>query len=321
MQDEDSWGAPVSSPTPLTKQMIDSKKKLSVELPLLYRINFSEVETPARVDSSILESGYVEGTFVLLIGPPGTGKSRFALQECIAASMSPSPKDSLYLYNETVKIKFDSFVKTICEKMQIRDDSDLSHITFCDMSKFLLRTADYDSIKNFAQRVWAGTVEQWLNQKKRNPAFVVIDSISNIGRRYIPQLTVLNKDLTEALVDVYKKHNVKPVTFFIHQKSLSPRENNTDSVVGGYGLVHEGDMSIILKLHDVNRWDADRYGWQEGQMVHTLQIAKDRYSTTDFKESIVFINKRGFLQLGQNIHAMHEEVKENKKVLAESDWP
>ncbi len=319
MQDEDAWGAPVSSPTPITKEIVEKKRSsLTAQLPSLYHIEFDKIISPRRISSSILKSGYVEGTFILLIGPPGTGKSRFAIQECIKSA----PYNSLYLYNESVRPKFDSYIKNICDQMSITSNSDLSHVTFCDMSSFLLRTADYDSIKNFAQRVWAGTVDQWLLKGTVRPAFVVIDSISNIGRRYIPQLTILNKDLTESLVEVYRKRNVNPVTIFVHQKSLSPRENNTDSVVGGYGLVHEGDMSIVLKLHDVSRWDADRYGWPEGQMIHTMQIAKDRYSLADFKESMIFINKDGMLQLGTSIQELTTDVKENKKLISQdSDWP
>jgi len=310
---DDPWSGEVHSPTPLNREIVEKRKSQSSQFPSIYHIDLNNIPEIHRVKSSILKDGYAEGTVVLLIGPPGTGKSRYAIQECLLSS-----GHSLYLYNETVKIKFDYFVSSICKQMGLNS---INNVSFCDMSKFLLKTADYDSIKIFASRVWAGVVDEWLSNLKQDPSFVVIDSVSNIGRRYIPQLAVFNKDLIESLFDVYHKHNVKPITFMIHQKSLSPRENNTDSVVGGYGLVHEGDMSVILKLHDVSRWDADRYGWPEGLMIHTLQIAKDRYSISNFNESVISINKNGRLELGDTLYSHVVAVNENKKVYTDSDWP
>jgi KaiC/GvpD/RAD55 family RecA-like ATPase len=316
---EDEWGSTVQSPTPLTKSAVEQRKQTIIpSVSSLYHIKFSDISNIERVSSSIIPDGYVKGTFVLLIGPPGTGKTRFALQECVSSAMHGG--NSLYLYNETVRSKFDFFVKVMCEQMVNISEHDLQNIMFCDMSKNLLRTADYDSIGNFAKRTWAGVVDQWLSSHPSNPEFVVIDSISNIGRRYIPQLTILNKSITESLVDVYDKHKVRPVTLFVHQKSLSPRENNTDSVVGGYGLVHEGDMSIILKLYDVGRWDADRYGWTEGTMVHTLQIAKDRYSLAAFTESRIIINDRGMLELENTISDMVSKKKGKITTNEDADW-
>jgi KaiC/GvpD/RAD55 family RecA-like ATPase len=315
---EPSWMDSIvpTSPAPLKKKTEEEKaaskdKAASVggkrELPKQYKLSFGDVKPIQRIKSSLFETGYARGTFIGVVGPPGTGKTRLMLQECIEASKRGEA--SLYLYNEFIRPKFDQLIQKTCNDMNI-SEQDLSNITFCDMSSADLKTADYDSINHFTKRMWAQQASYWLDNIKGDPSFVIVDSFSAIARRYIPQCWLAHANLLEHLATIYSERKVSPVTFLIHQKSQSSREVNNDSTVGGYGVVHELDVVMVLRMRDVDRWDSDRYGFKEGSMAHSVMFTKDRYGDM-FEERMIRL-ENGKLTLADKLDDLVSKRKEQK---------
>lgn len=313
MAEETDWASGLaSSAPPVPKEAREGAAKARTEakvgtdvtgipsrkrpMPVQYKYKESEVKELQRVESSLFTKGYARGTFNGIIGPPGTGKTRLMIQEVV--SSSARGENSLYLYNEFIRPNFDVTINRIVKDMNF-NDNDLEHVTWCDMSSYDLGVADYDSIKSHMKRWWVQQVQYWLDHLDGEPAFVVIDSFSAVCRRFIPQMWIAHADLLEGLADVYATRSVKPVTLLVHQKSQSYKEVNNDATVGGYGIVHELDATIVLRMRDVDRWDADRYGFKEGTMAHSVMVTKDRYGDP-FEERMVHIDK-GKMILGEKL--------------------
>lgn len=313
---DDEWSSDVVSPVQIHKKTSeerqnDTRRSLSDAFQKQYQINFNDVQPLKRINSTIIPEGYVTGINIGLIGPPGTGKSRFALQEAMLASAAG--KDSLYLYNESVKRRFDALIKMTAEQLHL-NESQLQHITFCDMTRNPLTTADYNSMQTVADRVWIQQIRYWVEHTATNPTFVIIDSYSYISRRYVPQMSIFFGYLINGLQDYYTSQGIEPITFTIQQKSQSSRELNDESVVGGFGINHALDMEIVLKRYDVDRWIADRYGVSEGTQLHTLSIPKDRYSEKEYMERTIILDRKdGRLKLGDAINKKMMETKAAKQ--------
>jgi predicted ATP-dependent serine protease len=284
------------------------KKEADSKGAIQYTMSFDNIPPLNRIPSSVMKDGYVEGSVLNVVGVPGSGKSRFFIQECI--ELNNKGLDCLYLYNESAKPGFDLYFKQICEQLNITDDRKLSHIKWADMSKFTLNSADYDSIKIFMKRVWAKQVEYWL-QTVNNPTLVIVDSFSNICRKYVPQMWVSFEAMNDSFKELYQEHKKPIVTAIIHQKSGSHWERDDDSVVGGMGLIHEGDVSMVFKSKHTNNWDAKRYGVNEGMMLRTLMITKDRYSAGEFTETQLLL-KDGKLVLGHTLMELVNGVSEQE---------
>lgn len=284
------------------------KQEASSKGAIQYKISFDDIPPLNRIPSSVLKDGYVEGSVLNIVGVPGSGKSRYFIQECI--ELNNKGLDCLYLYNESAKPKFDAYIKKVCDELNITDDRKLSHISWVDMSKFVLQTADYESIKIFMKRVWAAQVNYWL-QNVSNPTLVVVDSFSNICRKFVPQMWVGFESMNDSFREVFDEAKKPVVTALIHQKSGSHWERNDDSVVGGMGLIHEGDVSMVFKSQHTNNWDAKRYGVNEGMMLRTLMITKDRYSAGEFTETQIIL-KDGKLLLGHTLMELVNGVSEQQ---------
>ena len=331
---DDDWGEAAAPPVSFHKKTSDEKasdykRDMANSIQKQYKINFSEVKELKRIPSTILPEGYVKGINVGLIGPPGTGKSRFALQEAMLASLKG--KDTLYLYNESVKPRFDALVKMTAEQMHI-SDTQLQNITFCDMTRNPLTTADYNSMQLVADRIWIQQVRYWHDHLATNPAYVFIDSYSYVSRRYVPQMSIFFGYLINGLQDYYNEVGIEPITFTIQQKSQSSRELNDDSVVGGFGINHALDMEIVLKRYDVDRWIADRYNVPEGTQLHTCSVPKDRYSEKEYMERRIILDRLdGRLKLGDEVNKLMVDTKAAKQAakygqqitepIVNTEWP
>jgi len=318
MPDDDDWTAdtaPRINPTGRTPEQRAAGVREDAggySIKKHFQFKFEDDIPSIRIKSSVLPNGYETQSFVGLIGPPGTGKTRYALQEVMLAAKEGH--SSFYMFNETVEKKFKKTIKRIATELGITHSSDLRNVWFWDATKNQLGTADYNSMEIVASTVWAQNVKYWLdNECKGIPTFIVFDSFSNISRRYVPQTPIFHQYLTHALAEVYAEKKIEPITLMVYQKSLGPREANTDAVVGGYGVNHEVDMEIVLKLHDVDKWDAMRYGWTEGSNVHTLQITKDRFPEAEYQESLILL-KDGKLTLSDTINSHVQRTLDAKNL-------
>ena len=304
---EDGWDEVVTGP-PISSIKKPEQKK-GYNLPQQYKFDRQQVKPLKRIESSVLPNGYIRGTHIGLIGVPGCGKSRYAIQEVLLAAKKGY--DCLYLYNESSRPHFDNYIMKIADELKVEISS---HITFADMSEFILKIADYQAIENFFDKMWVQQARYWLTQVK-NPGIIAVDSFSNIGRRYIPQLFESHQAFITGLTDLYSEIPNPPITLEIHQKSGSNYDRDTDSVVGGFSVVHQLDMTLVFKMKDINVWDAKRYNMKEGTLHYFLQCTKDRFSLGDFEQTEILL-KNGKLELGRTT----EDITIPPKLGEAVDW-
>lgn len=258
----------------------------------LFKYHDADVREARIVRSSILK-GYAEGSIINLVGVPKSGKTAFAMQECMTASVLGGR--CLYVFNESPRWAFMRIIKKYKDALDLAE-SDVGNVYFMDMVDENLSVAQYKAIEEYMTRVWVGKIKQWLSNV-RNPQFVVVDSFSEIVRKYIPQAYHAMKYFTDGLNNVMIELKKFPVVLLINQKSGGASERNDETVLGGYGLVHKTDGSILLRLREINRFEADRYGLADGSVVHTLQVVEMRevdYDTSEY----VLVRDNGVLKLG-----------------------
>lgn len=262
-----------------------------------------DVTRANMVRSSIL-SGYSEGSIINLVSVPKAGKTTLAMQECMMASVLGGR--CLYMFNESPRWAFTRIIRKNKDSLGL-SEADISNIYFCDMVDESLNVAQYKAIEEYMTRVWVGTIKFWLQQVK-NPQYIVIDSFSEIVRKYIPQAYHALKYFTDELNKVLFEQKKFPVILLINQKSGGARERDDETVLGGYGLVHKTDGSVLLRLREMDRFMAERYNLRDGTLLHTIQVVEMRdvdYDTTEY----VLIRKNGALTLGKALH----ELKSSKE--------
>jgi KaiC/GvpD/RAD55 family RecA-like ATPase len=331
-EEDDGWGGQSFTPTSYASQKRSPEQetenaKETAKSPFKphYSLSFTgPVEIP-RLASSLFPDGYGEGAFVALAGVGGCGKSRLALQEAFFHAREGN--DVLYIYNESEQSKFDMYATKIAREVGVISEDQIRKVKFWDVTELQLGTANYAAMESFAERVYVKNVKYWLENEATSPVLVVFDSFSNICRQFVPQMPIFHQYITHGLTSIYSEHHVTPVTLIIHQKSLSPREAHTDSVVGGYGINHEGDMTILFKVYDVDVWGERNFGWKQGTKHYTACITKDRYQRSEFPETEVIL-KNGQLTLASTIANRVAETKrfdsQSKAITSgqqhEGDW-
>jgi KaiC/GvpD/RAD55 family RecA-like ATPase len=322
MPDEnDEWGGdvvPATQPTGRSQEQRSAGFKQDAGANVIkkhFQYSSTEQIPLNRVPSSVLPHGYESLSVVGVIGPPGGGKTRLCLQEAMDASKKGA--NTFYVFNETVDIKFKATIKRIAKELGIANDRDLKRIYFWDATKHQLGTANYDAMESIAQRLWVQNVRYWIeNECDGEPRFVIFDSFTNVTRRYTPQTPIFHQYLTHGLAELYEEKKVEPVTIMIYQKSLSPKELNTDAVYGGYGVNHEIDTEILLKKYDVDIWAQRNFGWRQGTKVYTLSIPKDRFPEAEDEERVLLL-KDGRLKLGDTIGSYIDAHKETIRTIRE----
>lgn len=288
---EDGWGEVSTSSSP-----VKAIKKIGPSQPQQYKWKRGEIKILQKYPSTIYPENYKRGCFYGFVGVPGSGKTRAAIQECLL-----SKDDCLYLYNESSRQHFDNYVMKIADELRVEPTT---RLTFCDMSEFLQKIASYDGIETFYDKIWVQQIRYWLESVK-NPGIVVTDSFSNIGRRYIPQLWEAHQSYVSGLTELSNTITNPPVFIEVHQKSGGHYDRMDDSVVGGFGLVHQLDAILVFKYMDVSQWDAKRYGLKEGTSVYFLQCTKDRNASGTFEQKRIIL-KDGRLQITKNISDMSQ---------------
>lgn len=304
----DGWGSGSSETRPMKRDQstvmkhktTGSKNRIRKRF---FKFRVSDVPKLRLVRSSILK-GYPPGSIINLVSVPKAGKTTFALQEVMLASVLGG--ESLYMINESTKDRFQQIIKRHARELAITE-KDVGRVMFCDMVDESISVPQYGAIESYMVRVWCGTIEHWLTRVK-NPQFIVIDSFSEIVRKYIPQAYVAMKYFVDGLNSVMIKHKKYPAVICVNQKSGGKWERDDESVLGGYGIVHKTDASVVLRIRHVDKWDADRYGLDIGSIVHTIQTVEMRDVDVDSQEHIL-VKKDGALQIGPTFSELSAKVE------------
>lgn len=242
--------------------------------------------------SSVFPFGIPKGATIAVIGSPKTGKTSVCLQECIEASAEGA--DCLYIINESPKERFMEIVQRHAHDLG-RSSSDLERLTFLDMYGQELGSANYESIRNYIARVWGKKLKYWL-EKSINPRYVVFDSFSKIGRKYIPQMFVTMEELYKTIVNSCQDTNKRPSFLLVNQKSGSSWSDKDDTVVGGYGIVHECDGTILFMKNHTDIKTAKFSNLVPGTRFYTVRFDMRDIDVPD--EEMVMTKINGKFRLG-----------------------
>ena len=259
------------------------------------------------VKSSVLE-GYAAGSIVSVIGAPKAGKSTLSLQETIQASREGY--DCLYFFNESPKVRFADIVRRRMAQMKV-GDTDLSNLTFCNVYGEVLGSASYASIDAYMIRFWGGKIRYWIARAKK-PRFIVIDSISKVGRVYVAQLFKMMETFCGDVVNAMDEFKKYPVVLLIHQKSGGFWEKYDDSVVGGAGLIHETDSTVNIRKYEVNKKMSVETGFKWGSRFYTIQVDTRDIDCPQNERVLNFTD--GYLKVGLGLEeAVAEAAAERRK--------
>jgi len=260
-------------------------------------VSIPKVDT---VPSSIFSFGYPKGSILSITGVAKSGKTTFALQE--AMSLAMEGHDVLYIYNESPRSRFMKIAHQRRKEMGI-STSELKHFTFFDMHGVRLQGAQFNSIDKFITSFLINPIQGWL-KKRRSPGMVVVDSFTKAIRTYPAQAYYAAQSLTGQLHKMFDALKKYPVVFLINQKSGDRENRNDESVLGGYGIVHECDGSIVLRLQYIGKWDAKDLGLEWGELLHTIQVYELRDGDYDSDEYVIK-KEDGILVLKEKVLEMY----------------
>jgi KaiC/GvpD/RAD55 family RecA-like ATPase len=276
-----------------------------------HQFKLEEIGERGIVPSSAFE-GYAAGSIVSVIGAPKTGKTQFCIQECAVASYNGF--ESLYMYNESVRSRFMQIFAKKLKDMKL-GENDVKNITFANMHGEIISNASYAAIESYIERFWISRIEQWI-MKSKTPRFIVIDSLSKVGRQYIPQLFKVMECMSSGLINVMSNTKKFPVVLIIQQKSGGFFEKYDDSCVGGAGLVHEGDGVMVFKRYDVDRRMSRETGLRWGTKLFSLQIDVRDIDVEPYERVVRIVDGR--MEVGGGLFEIDDEYNEKKGI--KSGW-
>ncbi len=268
-----------------------------------------KVKTPETIPSSIFNFGYPQGSIISLTGVAKAGKTTFALQESMVLSATEG-YDVLYIYNESPTVRFMKIAHEHRKKMGFSID-ELKKFTFFNMHGSVLSTAKFEGIDKFIQAFLVNPIIGWAN-KRNNPGMVVIDSFTKIIRTFPAQAYYAAQSLTGQLHKKFSEIKKYPVVLMINQKSGDRENRNDESVLGGYGIVHETDGSIVMRLQYIDKWNARDLNLKWGSIIHTIQVYEMRDGDYD-NEEYMLLMEEGTLVLGDRISDIYIKSMEARK--------
>ena len=261
---------------------------------------FSNVDViSSSVGNSIV---YPRGSIINMVSIPKCGKTTLALQDSIL--LSKLKKDVLYFYNESPRYRFMNIANEIRNNLNV-SIQDLNTMTFLDAHGLVLKSANFDSIKKFVDVFVIKQIEYWL-EHVNNPTMIVIDSLSKFCRTYPAQAYYFAQCFTGEMWKMMAKHDKYPVVLCINQKSGGRWERDDETVLGGYGILHDMDGSILLRLRQIDKWSAKDFGMAQGSLIHTIQTIEMRGMDVDTDERLL-IKENGRLKLGCTIDELIAE--------------
>lgn len=250
---------------------------------------------PKNIKSSIFAEGYPAGLMLNIVGPPKAGKTIFCLQEAIEASVRG--EDVLYITNERGREYFDLTIDKARNRLGY-SVGNLKNIEFVDKSEVISKVAQLNAIEQFMQSRYIRPIEDHLY--KFNTKMIVIDSLSKAIRTFPAQAYWAVQMFIRGVKDAMIRTGKRPVVLIINQKSGGGNQRNDETVLGGYGCVHDMDGNIVLRMNPVDKWLARDTGLRIGSILHTVQIMEIRDTDADTDERFIEM-KDGRLVVGDTM--------------------
>lgn len=270
----------------------------------------AETSLPAQIpglQKLLCDKGWPEMAIINVTGIGKTGKTTFALQEAIL--QAAEGKRVLYIYNESPRPRFMAIANAHREELGIPIDK-LKTMRFLDLTDVTLRAPKPESIERFVQTFVLKEIGVAL--KTGNPDLVVIDSLTSLCRLWPAQAYYFARCFTRGLWDKMEMLDVKPCVLCINQKSGGHWEANDATVLGGHGVVHEMDGSIVFTRKVTDHWDAERFGHKYGSTVRYLRFESLRDLDVDDSEHQL-IKDRGKLWIGDTPDELKTKVEAKSK--------
>ncbi len=225
---------------------------------------------PSHIEGmdKIVGPGYPRGALINVVGFPKAGKTTFLIHESMY--MSQKGKDVLFMYNEEPRDD------TLANFDQHRRDlnlpvSALDHITLLDAHGKAMRSAQYKDMDAKAT-LWVKHPVQVLMENGLKPEIIIIDSMTRFYRTFPAQSFQFVATASYGLKTLFRKFNVRPVVFIVHQKaSTGPGAGKDDERgFGGWGNIHEMDGSIVIKRQHIGYWEWKNMGFPIGTYQHFI---------------------------------------------------
>jgi KaiC/GvpD/RAD55 family RecA-like ATPase len=264
----------------------------------------------AGLDKLLGPQGWPRGSIISFVGTPKCGKTTVALQEAIL--QAEAGKEVCYVYNESPQARFMAIAHRHREELGIGIGS-IQTMKFIDMHGLVMRSADYSSIEKFVDGLIMGQIEEWFRTAK-DPAMMVIDSLSKFCRTYTAQAFYFAQTFTARLWKAMGKHGKTPVIIAINQKSGGHWEKDDDTVLGGMGIVHEMDGSVVFTRAVVDQWLSRDYGFPRGTQIRMVRVADLRDRDVDDADHML---KKigGKIEVGESIEevVLRQESRKPKR--------
>jgi len=270
---------------------------------------------PARVpglQELLGAKGWPEMSIINVTGIGKSGKTTLCLQEAMLQAKARVPV--LYIYNESPQARFMTIANSHRQELDLSME-DLVTMRFLDLHGQTLRDPKPQSIERFTNQFVLKEIGVELRKVK--PKLVVIDSLSKLCRLWPAQAYYFAQCFTKGLWEMMEKDNIKPAVLCINQKSGGHWEEKDATVLGGYGVVHEMDGSIICSRTIIDNWSAERYGLPIGSSMRLIRIESLRDMDTDDDEHLL-IKDHGALKIGASMEqlrmgALKSKTKKGKR--------
>lgn len=233
--------------------------------------------------------GYPPGSVINLVSVPKAGKTTLAIYE--ALRFATRGDDVLYIYNESIQSDFMSIVDRHREDLKLdRKTISASKLTFLDRHRKSPGTASYKEIESFVEHMLTNPIKGWL-QRAESPKLIVIDSLTKFIRQYPAQSFVFAQTMMYNLKEMFKDGKA-PVVLCISQKSSQFDKRDDESVLGGYGIVHDMDGSFVIRATIVDQWLSKETGLERGSKIRLFRVEDIRLIDADTSEHIFVKEKQ-----------------------------